>query len=57
MIVLIIVYRLDIIIDYDRVIVLEKGCVVEFDKLSVFLNKRGSYFVDLVKSYNKIVFL
>lgn len=53
--VLTIAHRLDTIIDYDRVIVLEKGRVVEFDKPNVLLNKRGSYFADLVKSYNKTV--
>lgn len=53
--VLTIAHRLDTIIDYDRVMVLEKGRVVEFDKPSVLLNKRGSYFADLVKSYNTTV--
>lgn len=53
--VLTIAHRLDTIIDYDRVMVLEKGRVVEFDKPSVLLNKRGSYFGDLVKSYNRTV--
>ena len=53
--VLTIAHRLDTIINYDRVMVLEKGCVVEFDKPSALLNKRGSYFADLVKSYNKTV--
>ena len=51
--VLTIAHRLDTIIDYDRVMVLENGRVVEFDQPSALLNKKGSYFADLVKSYNK----
>ena len=53
--VLTIAHRVDTIIDYDRVMILEQGRVVEFDKPSVLLSNRGSYFADLVRSYNKTV--
>ena len=53
--VLTIAHRLDTIMDYDRVMVLDRGRVVEFDKASALLNKGGSYFADLVKSYNTTV--
>ncbi|PFX16866.1 Multidrug resistance-associated protein 4 [Stylophora pistillata] len=53
--VLTIAHRLESIIDYDRVMVIDRGRVVEFDKPGVLLNKRGSYFAELVKSYNGTV--
>ena len=53
--VLTIAHRLDTIMDSDRVMVLDRGRVVEFDKPSALLNKRESYFADLVKSYNTTV--
>lgn len=53
--VLTIAHRLDTIIDCDRVMVVDQGRVVEFDKPSVLLNKRRSYFAELVKIYNRTV--
>lgn len=50
-----IAHRLDTIIDCDRVVVLDQGLVVEFDKPSSLLNKNGSYFAELIKSYNSTV--
>lgn len=50
-----IAHRLDTIIDCDRVVVLERGRVVEFDKPASLLSRRGSYFAELVKSYNTTV--
>ena len=50
-----IAHRLDTIIDCDRVMVLEGGLVVEFDNPASLLKKRGSYFAELVKSYNNTV--
>lgn len=47
-----IVYRLDIIVDCDRVMVLDEGCVIEFDRFFLFFNRRGSYFVEFVRSFN-----
>lgn len=50
-----IAHRLETIIVCDRVMVLDRGQVVEFDKPASLLNKKGSYFAELVKSYNSTV--
>lgn len=53
--VLTIAHRLETIIDYDRVMVIDQGRVIEFDKPGALLNNRGSYFAELMKSYNGTV--
>lgn len=53
--VIIIAHRLENIVDCDRIMVLDQGRVVEFDKPSALLNKRGSYFSELVKNYNNAI--
>lgn len=53
--VIIIAHRLENIVDCDRIMVLDQGRVVEFDKPSALLNKRGSYFSELVKNYNNTI--
>ena len=50
-----IAHRLETIMDCDRVMVLDRGRVVEFDKPSSLLDKTESYFAELVKSYNSTV--
>jgi len=53
--IIIIAHRLENIVDCDRIMVLDQGRVVEFDKPSALLNKRGSYFSELVKNYNNTI--
>lgn len=53
--VIIIAHRLENIVDCDRIMVLDQGRVVEFDKPSALLNKRGSYFSELVRNYNNTI--
>ena len=47
-----IAHRLDTIFDYERVMILDRGRLVEFDKPNVLLEESGGYFSELVKSYN-----
>lgn len=47
-----IAHRVDTIIDYDRVLVLDEGRVVEFDRPSTLINRKGSYLAQLVKSFS-----
>ena len=42
-------HRLRTIIDYDKVLVLEKGCVQEFGKPFDLINDRHSYFYNMCK--------
>ena len=49
--VLTIAHRLNTIMDYDKVLVLDVGRVVEFDKPEVLI-RNGGVFVELVKSHN-----
>jgi len=49
--VLAIAHRLNTIMDYDKVLVLDAGRVVEFDKPEVLI-RNGGVFVELVKSHN-----
>ncbi|KAL9978312.1 hypothetical protein ACROYT_G015811 [Oculina patagonica] len=50
--VLTIAHRLNTIMDYDKVLVLDGGRVVEFDKPEVLIGK-GGFFADMVKSQNQ----
>ena len=50
--VLTIAHRLNTIIDYDKVLVLDGGRVVEFDKPEALLAKENGFFARLVKSHN-----
>lgn len=42
---LIIVYCLNIIMDYDKVLVIDKGWVVEFDKFEVLFENDMGYYI------------
>ena len=50
--VLTIAHRLDTIMDYDKVLVMEQGRVVEFDKPEVLLQNKNGVFARLVQTYN-----
>ena len=50
--VLTIAHRLNTIIDYDKVLVLDGGRVVEFDKPEVLLGKENGFFAELVKTHH-----
>ena len=50
--VLTIAHRLDTIMDYDKVLVMEQGRVVEFDKPEVLLQNNTGVFAQLVQTYN-----
>ena len=52
--VLTIAHRLNTIMDYDKVLVLDAGRVVEFDKPEVLI-RNGGVFAELVKSHNNSV--
>ena len=47
-----IAHRLDTIMDYDKVLVMEQGRVVEFDKPEVLLQNKKGVFSRLVQTYN-----
>ncbi|KAF0730173.1 hypothetical protein Ae201684P_013302 [Aphanomyces euteiches] len=46
---LIIAHRLDTIIDSDRILVMDRGSVIEYDSPQVLLAKEGSVFAELAK--------
>ncbi|KAH9105370.1 hypothetical protein AeMF1_018781 [Aphanomyces euteiches] len=46
---LIIAHRLDTIIDSDRILVMDRGSVIEYDSPQVLLAKKGSVFAELAK--------
>ena len=52
--VLTIAHRLNTIMDYDKVLVLEQGRVVEFDKPEVLLQNENGYFARLVQTQDTI---
>ncbi len=47
--ILTIAHRLKTIIDYDRIIVLDRGKVAEFDTVHTLLQKTGGIFFSMVK--------
>ncbi|KAL9978597.1 hypothetical protein ACROYT_G016132 [Oculina patagonica] len=47
-----IAHRLNTIMDYDKVLVMEQGRVVEFDKPEVLLQNKNGVFARLVQNYN-----
>ena len=47
-----IAHRLNTIMDYDKVLVMEQGRVVEFDKPEVLLQNKNGYFARLVQTQN-----
>jgi ABC-type multidrug transport system fused ATPase/permease subunit len=46
-----IAHRLNTIMDYDYVLVMDKGSVAEFDNPMVLKNRAGSQFADMVQSH------
>ena len=50
--VLTIAHRLNTIMDYDKVLIMDQGRVVEFDKPDVLLQNDNGYFSRLVQSHN-----
>jgi len=52
--VLTIAHRINTIIDYDRVLVLDKGTIAEFDKPSVLLANPNSAFASMVRSSQEL---
>ena len=52
--VLTIAHRLNTIMDYDKVLVLDGGRVVEFDNPDVLI-RNGGLFAEMVKSHNQSV--
>jgi len=48
--VLTIAHRLNTILDYDRILVLDSGKLVEFDKPSILLNKSDSIFFSMMQT-------
>ena len=50
--VLTIAHRLNTIMDYDKVLVMDEGRVVEFAKPEVLLQNDGGYFTRLVQTHN-----
>ncbi|KAJ3170330.1 Multidrug resistance-associated protein 1 [Geranomyces variabilis] len=52
--VLCIAHRLETIIDYDRVLVMDSGVVVEFDEPLTLLDKPGGVFADMCKASGNI---
>ena len=53
--VLTIAHRLNTIMDYDKVLVMDQGRVVEFDKPEVLLQNNNGYFSRVVNTHNMTV--
>ena len=51
--VLTIAHRLDTILDSDRIMVLQDGKIVEFDKPDVLLNNNNSVFFSMLNSHKQ----
>lgn len=49
--VLTIAHRLDTVLEYDRIMVLENGRIVEFDKPDILLQNKDSFFSELYFSF------
>ena len=49
--VLTIAHRLDTVLEYDRIMVVEKGEIVEFDQPDVLLQKRDGFLSELCFSF------
>ena len=47
-----IAHRLNTIMDYDKVLVMEQGRVVEFDKPEILLKNKNGFFARLVQTQN-----
>jgi len=52
---LVIAHRINTIMDSDRVMVMDNGKIIEFDKPSVLLGNRNSVFSSLVKDSHQFV--
>ena len=50
-----IAHRLNTIMDYDKVLVMEQGRVVEFDKPEILLQNKNGFFARLVQTQSAIV--
>ena len=47
-----IAHRLNTIMDYDKVLVMEQGRVVEYDKPEILLQNKNGFFSRLVQTQN-----
>ena len=45
-------HRLNTIMDYNRILVLDHGRVVEYDKPEILLQNEGGYFSRLFRNYD-----
>ena len=54
--ILTIAHRLNTIIQYDRILVMEQGTVKEFEKPELLLNKDSSLFTKLIKGQGNAFF-
>lgn len=46
-------HRLDMVMDFDRVVVMDTGAIVEVGKPAVLVQQAGTRFGDLVRAGNK----